>query len=255
MTSYRAMLEGLRKSGNVMGYGLLTAAACGAIWSGDRRQRAGYCATTRQCPRCNKEPDTAFHRVWHCEKNTGKKAYVLSAGLAARAEEQKESAPAFWVRGIIPKRWLECTPPVSVEKVVVHTPTGDTAMLCGEEVLTGQTQAAADGTTPGGGSTTTMMFGDASGGPESASKRLRRVAWAVAVVDIAAPADERIRAWASGPLAGRRQTVHRGELYAILVALEKEGLAVSVRQNSTVEAGPAVEQRAGSHELADGFVA
>ena len=83
-----------------------------------------------------------------------------------------------------------------------------------------------------------LIYGDASGGPESASAVLRRVAWAVAVVDHAALAGTRVEAWAAAPMLGRRQTVHRGELLAVLVALRYTRRdVVYVGDNRAVVAG------------------
>eukprot|EP00959_Pyramimonas_sp_CCMP1952_P234436 4898631-Pyramimonas_sp.AAC.1 len=63
----------------------------------------------------------------------------------------------------------------------------------------------------------TVIFGDASGGPDTADSRLRRVALGIATV--ANYVDPQVECFITGPLTGPRQVVGRGELRGLWLAI------------------------------------
>eukprot|EP00959_Pyramimonas_sp_CCMP1952_P293029 6128612-Pyramimonas_sp.AAC.1 len=55
-------------------------------------------------------PEDDVHRIWgHCAARADCEAIRKTEGLTRRAIEGAKENPAFWLRGITPKKWS--TPP------------------------------------------------------------------------------------------------------------------------------------------------
>ena len=107
--------------------------------------------------------------------------------------------PAFWLRGLPPRRWLE--------EVIEPHQVGDEVEVFGWRCLreSGVHQLPADA----------LLAVDASGGHHTADPRLRRVTFGLVVLNS--------QGAVLGGLAGQvpgAQTVNRGELFATVLALE-----------------------------------
>ena len=140
-----------------------------------------------------------MHRAWLCQKNTGALAYERSDALVPEAIAQAPSCEAFWLRGLLPAQWVSVPPPPSAAS---WSSTGVDGVVRG-----------AFGT--GAPGRPIWLFGDASGGPDTMSPKLRRVGLAVVSFGTEYSAVGAV----FGPLVGHRQTVHRGELKSFVMAL------------------------------------
>ena len=171
--------------------------------SSDRSRPAGNPSVfSSLCDRCGLEKETSFHRNWSCSQNKGAVAYEKSDVLVGEAWTQHEVHPCFWHRGLIPADWTR-TP----------EPPHDHQWTSG-----GLSNGVFAGCLPMGSSTApAVIFGDASGGPDTADCRLRRVALGIAMVtDYTNPT---VRCFITGPLSGSRQVVARGELRGLWLAI------------------------------------
>ena len=166
--------------------------AQGAMWTRSRKSQCGY-NVQELCPRCNRAVDTPFHQVWECKHNESIDSPWVrdTQRLQARAQQEKDEYPCFWIRGVVPAEWTTAQiPPVPEEPIVrvwgalsqelYHLPVG------------------------------AFMATDASGGDYSADPRLRRVGWGL----VAFTSDLKLLGFRFGTLPPGEQTVPRGELYA-----------------------------------------
>eukprot|EP00959_Pyramimonas_sp_CCMP1952_P000932 18549-Pyramimonas_sp.AAC.1 len=169
----------------------MTAVATGGTWPRDRRvqQKPGVCSPL--CQRCRQARETPFHRVWACPENRGSLAYEKSEEFVPEAYSQWESAECFWLRGLLPSSWVEAPPPV----------------MSDDWRCSGTFSELAKGVAGQGSQEHPLhFFGDASGGPESACLRLRRVGVGLVLAAEPAANDEfRTLAIVEGPLSGHRQ--------------------------------------------------
>eukprot|EP00959_Pyramimonas_sp_CCMP1952_P211344 4423103-Pyramimonas_sp.AAC.1 len=118
--------------------------------------------------------------------------------MIPRACSQGESQPCYWYRGLIPQAWTDTPAPQFADDWHVD---GLSHGFTADCLPAGSERAP------------TRVFGDASGGPDTADPRLRRVALGIAVVSQVL-GDTIIECSIAGGLAGMRQTVARGELKA-----------------------------------------
>ena len=146
--------------------------------------------------------ETAFHRHWECKANDdmGREHVKASAWVKQLAKGGELACPAYWRRGITPASWVAAeAPPAAPEAMETGV------FKCGESAV-----ARADG----------------SGGPDSSDKRLRRLAWACALLtDVGSceqiPALTWSRAGALGGTCQAQMTVPRAELCAVCELLER----------------------------------
>jgi len=144
---------------------LMITIAVGGAWTAERRAEAGFVDQDDSgacCERCGHEVETDFHRTWGCACNVGSRAYEASQVHVARAQVEHEAVPCFWLRGLVPKRWTEVSPPVEEEQwAIAGSPDGVLALGTGTH------------------SQPLYLFGDASGGSDYLHPALRRVGVAV----------------------------------------------------------------------------
>ena len=194
LTVPKSMLKRFQDAGRQADYGLLSAVCVGDLWPAARKTAQGMLLDST-CPRCGKEPETLTHRHWQCEANglIMDPAVANTQHLSERAISGSESTPCFWNRGIVPTEWTTIPAPSETQPLFGH---GDWARF----------------------GDATVLYTDASGGNHTKDKRLRRVGWAVAAVS----EGERPEFLAAkcGPLPGPKQSVSRGELFAVVEALK-----------------------------------
>ena len=187
---------------------------CGGYWPAQRA--APIHGISELCPRCRKEPETALHLIWTCEHN----AYIddprvsESQELVRQAVDGVESVPCLWLRGLLPVSLVPVNSPMILDLHVSFL------------------GAAPRGQWPPG-----VYYTDSSGGPFSSYPLLRRCGCGVAVIDMDydyETPDPAPFCWgAFFALPGAVQTVPRGELFAIVVVVERIGLGlVEVRSDS-----------------------
>eukprot|EP00959_Pyramimonas_sp_CCMP1952_P416723 8730636-Pyramimonas_sp.AAC.1 len=153
--------------------------------------------------------------MWTCEANSDSPAYRMSSHLVSRAVAESDAYPCFWLRGLLPSPWVDVPPPIEHPE---WTPIG----LSDDDWSFGQGSVQAP----------LMLFGDASGGCDSMVPRLRRVGVAVCRMQ---PDAVDIECGLFGPLPGQSQTVHRGELQALVLgARYSTGATVFVTDNLAV---------------------
>jgi ribonuclease HI len=149
--------------------------------------------------------------------------------LASVAQLGKEASACFWLRGLAP-----------ADSAVVHTPFPLKAVL------------TFVGPKPRGEWTAQVYFTDGSGGPHSSVPSIRRCGYGIAVLKPAknSPAEHEFSWGAFAVLPGRKQTVPRAELEAIVAVLRhhKHGTEVRVVSDSELNvklylAGPAAGAR------------
>ena len=180
---------------------ILRKALQGGLWPAARihefnSSRSPLCS----CCECG-EQETLLHRVWGCQANRESEDQDLRASdnLVDRALAQAGECPIFWKRGLPPKAMLQVDEPSAL---LVPTLVGDQSVW-------------------GAGG---IYFGDGSGGADTADKRLRRCGFAVLQLFSCTP-PFLARGGMSAPLPGRRQTVPRAEIWALLELARRLGAA------------------------------
>ena len=186
------------------------------------------------CKRCGKAPETDYHRIWDCDANRNLKACKKSANLVQKAKFGHKILPCLWLRGIVPATWTTDqipSPPDTAEPVVEDL--GASFGPSGKLIT--------------GGNDRLLGCGDGSGGEKSADPRLRRVGWAwVLLKSHLAECASDIVYTKTSVLAGRRRTVNRSELAALVdFAASTEGAATFVTDSSYVMAGVSKIKRSG----------
>eukprot|EP00959_Pyramimonas_sp_CCMP1952_P421581 8831851-Pyramimonas_sp.AAC.1 len=89
----------------------MLAIAVGGTWPRERllAEVQGAEDDLHMCPRClivgERHVETMLHRCWTCPHNKDKKAYQDSDEFLPAAVAQHEQCPAYWLRGLIPKKW------------------------------------------------------------------------------------------------------------------------------------------------------
>jgi len=175
---------------------ILRKAACGAMWTRQRKQGHNLVEDST-CPRCGQESEDDLHRIWKCPHNDtiSGDAVDKSKHLQEMAVEGSQESACFWLRGLVPKGWTQCPEAegkeVALERIDIQGPW------------------------QGG-----TFYVDGSGGRHTRDARLRRCGWATIQTD--RPHDlcmdpSRV---AYGSLAGGKQTVPRAELTAVIKTLE-----------------------------------
>ncbi|CAK0869829.1 unnamed protein product, partial [Prorocentrum cordatum] len=142
--------------------------------------------------------------------------------FSALVASLEDAHAAFWLRGLLPASWTEVSAP----------PDGDSWIF-----LQGHRAGSVAPGEFGRGSELAplILFGEASGGPEGQVPHLRRVGLAVARIQLLNGMLERA-VW--GSLSGPVQTVHRGELRALVLAAQGSlGPTVFVSDNLAVCVG------------------
>ena len=238
----RLHVSKLRKQGRHDYAGALVNVATAAAWT---RQRiadlpsqalklsdADAFEAAITCKRCGLAPETDFHRIWKCKANCELKECKKSVDLVRRAESGVDKLPCLWLRGIVPASWttdIIPTPPTTTEAT--------------EENL-GATIGPA-GKVTSNNSERLLGCGDGSGGNKSSDPRLRRIGWAwVALNGHNACSLNDIVFTKMSVLAGKRQTVNRGELSALIDFLQStEGAVTFVTDSGYVMTGVSKERR------------
>jgi ribonuclease HI len=184
--------------------------------------------TSATCRRCGKAAETDFHRTWECEANDKLPACKKSKHLVSKAKAGHTSLPCLWLRGIIPATWTTDIIPQPPEVV---EPT--------EECLGADRDQS--GKIISSSSDRLLGCGDGSGGDRSADPRLRRAAWAwVTLNSHQAMSASDVTYSKMSVLPGRRQTVNRAELAALVdFAQSTEGPITYVTDSSYVMSGVA----------------
>ena len=202
LTGISAQLRRLRARGKNEWFGAILASATGAQWPRTRLRDAGIDLDTVFCQRCDAQvEETLLHRCWECKANETIPACRKKEHLRRRAIADACNQPCVWLRGLVPKSWAQISAPAEEHGETLTGPPADPSWF-----WEGQLVAA----------------GDASGGPHSSDKRLRRVGWAYALfrapegLDIDVIDRVGVPTIATGALPGTAQTINRGELFAFL---------------------------------------
>ena len=176
---------------------ILRKALQGGLWPADRIYETNA-LHPRECTCCELGvPETLAHRVYGCPANrqSTEHALVSSDSLVQHALEQAVSCPIFWLRGLPPRAMVQMPEPIGTLDL---------------------TLVADQGVWAAGG----VYFGDGSGGADTADVRLRRCGFSV--LQLASQTEPfRARGGALAPLPGKRQTVPRAEITALLVLVQK----------------------------------
>ena len=232
MYGLRLHVKKLRKQGKHDIAGALVSVATTAAWTRQRiadlpKSEDAVCdpdAVT--CKRCGKAPETDFHRIWDCDANCNLRACKKSVYLIKKAKLWYTKVPCLWLRGIVPATWTTDqipSPPDIAEPVVEDL--GATSGPSGK-LVTGDNDRL-------------LGCGDGSGGSKSADPRLRRTGWAWVLLRShhAINASDIVYTKTS-ILPGRRQTVNRSELAALVdFAASTEGAATFITDSGYVMAG------------------
>ena len=191
--SARALLMKLKKKGKRETAGARMALFAGGAWPRQRRADCGLEIEGAMCPRCGEEPETRKHRMWKRKCHDILEACQKSKHLESRAPGQIETEPRLWLRGALPKSWTAVRPPPEPGEGL-REEFGDPNGMGGEEWP--------------------VAAGGASGGESTQDPRLRRVARGWVTLRTCDQGKPTACAGARGALAGRRQSVNRGELMA-----------------------------------------
>eukprot|EP00972_Heterocapsa_arctica_P040290 5936375-Heterocapsa_arctica.AAC.1 len=145
--------------------GILKAIAQGGIWPAERKLQANY-IDTELCPRCKEAPETPYHWVWGCKcnKDIDPIIYKTSQAYQARALEEYQEWPSFWLRGLVPAKW-------TLEKIKAF-----------EQPQWVRSSGIFNQAWPVLEPNNLLFATDASGGKLSSDPRLRRIGWAVVAV-------------------------------------------------------------------------
>ena len=193
-------LSRLSKSGQYETQGAIICCATASAWP-NARIHEEYPDADSLCPRCGRFPETELHRHWECSANDELKACNKSKFLIPKARAQAVKCPAFWLRGVVPAEWTVVPPPC------------DASDPCEENF---DDLPDREGTPQN----RLWLCGDGSGGVHTQDPRLRRCGWSW--VELQAEGNvpsTRIHRAKSASLHGRRQTVNRAELLALLDGL------------------------------------
>ena len=204
MQSLVGHLQSLSKNGRYEQHGAVVCCATSASWPNARiaEEYPDSSSVESLCPRCNRAPETELHRHWECPANDEIKACNRSKHLIPRARRNAAVCPAFWLRGLVPAEWTAVPPPCQVSDPCEDNMDG-VADRCG---------------TP---RNRLWLFGDGSGGVNTRDARLRRCGWAWVELQTEGNAPtENLHRVKCAPLHGRRQTVNRAELLALVDALQ-----------------------------------
>ena len=131
--------------------------------------------------------------MWGCEKNKELPSQAPEF-QARRALRGAQKVPCFWLRGIIPKDWVDVPPPPTEVEFYEY---GELALEANGNLT---------------------LYGDASGGIHSGDARLRRVGGGI--VQLAGAGTFDIQWMRYGGLPGSRQTTNRGEAWWLFEALK-----------------------------------
>ena len=190
-------LHNLAKHGRYELHGAVLCCATASSWP-NARIAEEYPSAESLCQRCLRAPETELHRHWECPANDDIKACKRSSYLIPRAKTKAAVCPAFWLRGIVPADWTAVAPPC------LDADPCDDCM---------------DGLPDRVGSPTNRiwLFGDGSGGVNTQDPRLRRCGWAWVELQVEANSPvKRLHRVRCAPLHGRRETVNRAELLALV---------------------------------------
>ena len=208
--------------------GALVATASAAPWTRARVQEASKLPIDDLCARCGLHVETDAHRAWGCKANDELKECNGSKFLIKRALEQVENMPCLWLRGVVPKAWTQVDPPTDEPKIAT-------------EHIGFDKQYAPTGPQLHEGTSSKRVWGcgDGSGGLKSSDPRLRRAAWAWVLLEVRFGRPTGcVRRTSTGNLPGRRQTVNRAELMALLHFLQSTcGNASFVTDSAYVQKG------------------
>ena len=200
MQSLVGHLQSLDKNGRYEQHGATVCCATSASWPNARisEEYPDSSSVEVLCPRCNRFPETELHRHWECPANDEVKACNRSKHLVPRARRNAAACPAFWLRGLVPAEWTAVSPPCQVSDPCEDNMDG-LANSCG---------------TP---HNRLWLCGDGSGGVNTSDPRLRRCGWAWVELQTEHNAPiEKLHRVKCAPLHGRRQTVNRAELLALI---------------------------------------
>ena len=174
--------------------GALLAFVCGAAWPAKRRYEAKL-SPTALCPRCQEDEEDEWHLLWGCRCNRAVQGLERDSRLVVEAFRDRALYPSIWLRGLVP----DSLAPERFEGEETHftddMPTDGFQPVLGEALL----------------------FGDCSGGRHTKHALLRRCAGSVVQVH---PDGFHQLAAMDFTIPGE-QEVGRGELYALVVAMEK----------------------------------
>ena len=202
LTGVSQQLRRLRSKGKFEWFGAILTSVVGAQWPRTRLRDAGIELETIFCQRCGDQvEETLLHRCWQCKANAEIPACRKTEYLQRRALRDAGNQPCVWLRGLLPRSWTQLSPPPDDHGEVVAGPPFDSSWFWEGRLV---------------------ASGDASGGPYSSDKRLRRVGWAYSLFRASRGLDldgiDHLEAptIATGALPGKSQTINRGELFAFL---------------------------------------
>jgi len=78
---------------------LIRAAACDALWTRDRAEKAGYVVESTVCPLCQTAQDSVFHRVWECTHPEAKEARDGIAPEWLQKKVAEDKGNPLWING------------------------------------------------------------------------------------------------------------------------------------------------------------
>jgi len=141
-----------------------------------------------------------------CAANAGATAHVkFPKSLSTITRERADEMPSLFYRALLP------TGLVDIPQAPLHPDT-----LCAAD------PAAGEPPFPGTRDAPVSIYGDASGGRYGKDRRLRRIGWGAAIWRPGlTPGVDPISWGGYGALGGPVQSVNRGELWAVLQALER----------------------------------